>query len=68
MRTTASEISLQKTIVVVDDDAGVLRFVNAVLVEGNYIVLTDNNGTNALQQSREYRNEINLLLTFKCPE
>jgi CheY-like chemotaxis protein len=68
MLMTASHISLQTTILVVDDDAGVLRFVNAVLVEGNYIVLTDTNGTNALQQSREYKNEIDLLSSdFQMP-
>ena len=68
MQTAVSPTSIQKTILVVDDDAGVLRFVNAVLIKGNYIVLTDTNGTNALRQSRQYEHEIHLLLSdFQMP-
>ena len=58
----------QKTILVVDDDAVVLKFVSELLREGKYDVLTATSGANALQQSRAYCGEIHLLLSdFQMP-
>ena len=53
----------QKTVFVVDDDAGVLNFVSGFLVNSNYNVLTASSGAEALQQSRDYKGEIHLLLS-----
>jgi CheY-like chemotaxis protein len=58
----------QKTILVVDDNPAILGFVRGLLVDGNYIVLTARNGTEALRQARDYKPEIHLLLTdFEMP-
>jgi two-component system, cell cycle sensor histidine kinase and response regulator CckA len=58
----------QKTILVVDDDAAVLKFVGELLVKCNYNVLTASSGKEALQQSRDCKHEIHLLLTdFQMP-
>jgi DNA-binding NtrC family response regulator len=53
----------RKTILVVDGDPAVLRFVSELLVEGNYNVLTARSGSLALEQSREFKNDIDLLLS-----
>lgn len=58
----------QKTILVVDDDPIVLRSVSAVLADDNYNVLTSSSGREALQQSRDYKREIHVLLSdFEMP-
>jgi two-component system, cell cycle sensor histidine kinase and response regulator CckA len=58
----------QKTILVVDDNATILRFVSKLLVDCNYNVLTAASGKEALQQSRDYECEIHLLLSdFEMP-
>src|ERR1700693_6160402 len=58
----------QKTVFVVDDDAGVLNFVSGFLVNSNYNVLTASSGAEALQQSNDYKGEIHLLLSdFQMP-
>ena len=58
----------QKTILVADDDAKILRFVSGYLARGNYNVLTASSGQEALQQSRDYKPEIHLLLSdFEMP-
>jgi DNA-binding response OmpR family regulator len=58
----------QRTILVVDDDPGILEFVSGLLVRGNYHVLTASSGAAALQQSRNYKGEIDLLLSdFQMP-
>ncbi len=58
----------QKTILVVDDDAAILRFVSELLIEYNYNVLTASSGKEALQQSRDCEYEIHLLLSdFEMP-
>ena len=53
----------QKTVLVVDDDAAVLKSVSAMLVDGNYKVLTASSGSAALQQSRDCKSDIHLLLS-----
>ena len=58
----------QKTLFVVDDDPQILKFVSGFLVQSNYKVLTASNGADALQQSKDYKGEIDLLLSdFQMP-
>jgi CheY-like chemotaxis protein len=58
----------QKTILVVDDDAVILKFVSELLGDGSYNVLTASSGVGALQQFRDYGGEIHLLLSdFQMP-
>jgi two-component system cell cycle sensor histidine kinase/response regulator CckA len=58
-----------KTILVVDDDSAILKSVSEMLADGEYNVLTASNGREALQQSRDYKGEIHLLLSdFQMPE
>jgi CheY-like chemotaxis protein len=53
---------------VVDDDAAVLGFVSGLLADGNYHVLTAVSGPAALQQSKDYKGRIHLLLSdFQMP-
>ena len=67
METPAAQ-NTQQTILVVDDEASVLSFVSGFLAAGNYNVLTSSGGANALQQSRDYKGEIHLLLSdFQMP-
>ena len=59
----------QKTILVVDDDPKVLAVVSALLIESEYNVLTASTGATGLEQSREFKGEIHLLLSdFQMPE
>jgi two-component system cell cycle sensor histidine kinase/response regulator CckA len=53
----------KKTILVVDGDPEVLRFVSGVLVDSNYNVLRASSGSLGLQQSRNFKSEIHLLLS-----
>jgi DNA-binding NtrC family response regulator len=53
----------KKTILVVDGDPEVLRFVSGVLTDTNYNVLRASSGSLGLQQARNYKSEIHLLLT-----
>ena len=53
----------KKTILVVDDDPNVLNSVSALLVDSNYKVLQAGSGAEALQQSRDCKQEIHLLLS-----
>lgn len=58
---------ISQTIFIVDDDAGILRFVSGLLA-ANYTVLTAVDGATALQQARDYEGEIHLLLSdFQMP-
>ena len=58
----------QRTILVVDDDPAILNFVSGFLVEADYHVLTASSGVAALQQSKDYEGEIDLLLSdFQMP-
>ncbi len=60
---------LKKTILVVDDDPNVLTLVSGLLVDSEYNILTASTSAKALQQSREFKGEINLLLSdFQMPE
>jgi DNA-binding response OmpR family regulator len=57
-----------RTILVVDDDADILRFVSRLLVDAHYHVLTADSGGAALRQSQDYQGEIHLLLSdFQMP-
>ena len=52
----------------VDDDPDVLKFVSTLLADGDYHVLTASSGAAALQQSKDYKGEIHLLLSdFQMP-
>lgn len=58
----------RKTVLLVDDDANVLNLISAVLADGDYNVLTASSGAGALQQSRNYKNAIDVLLSdFEMP-
>jgi two-component system cell cycle sensor histidine kinase/response regulator CckA len=58
----------QRTILVVDDDPAILKFVSDLLTETGYHVLTASSGESALQQSKKYKGEIHLLLSdFQMP-
>ena len=58
---------LQRTILVVDDDPGILKFVSG-LFDGDYHVLTASSGAAALQQSRDSKGQIHLILSdFQMP-
>jgi DNA-binding NtrC family response regulator len=68
MERTSSPEGIQKTILVVDDDPGILSSVSRLLAKSNYEVLTANSGNAALQLSRNYEREIHLLLSdFQMP-
>src|SRR5690349_11460987 len=58
----------QKTVLVVDDDAALLKVVTSILTR-DYNVLRASSGQEALQLSRNYNPEIHLLLSdFEIPE
>jgi DNA-binding NtrC family response regulator len=57
-----------KTIFIVDDDPDILKCVSEILADGNYALQTYQSGAEALQQSRDYKSEIHLLLAdFQMP-
>ena len=56
------ELQNRKTILVVDDDPEILGSVSGFLAP-NYDVLTAKSGEEALQQSKDFKNEIHLLLS-----
>jgi DNA-binding NtrC family response regulator len=58
----------KKTILVVDDDASILAVVSELLTDGGYNVLTARTGAKGLEQSREFKGTIDLLLSdFQMP-
>jgi CheY-like chemotaxis protein len=58
----------KKTILVVDDERSVLSAVSGVLADGDYKILMASSGSMGLQQSREFKGEIDLLLSdFQMP-
>ncbi len=60
--------SHQRTILVVDDDPAILKYVSGFLVDVDYHVLTASSGQAALRQSRDYKGQIDLLLSdFQMP-
>jgi two-component system cell cycle sensor histidine kinase/response regulator CckA len=57
-----------KTVLVVDDDAVILSFVSRLLTQSKYNVLSATNGAEALQLSKDYKPDIDLLLSdFQMP-
>ncbi len=57
----------KKTVLVVDDDPAILALTSGFLTE-SYNVLTAVNGKEALQMMKEYKGELNLLLSdFEMP-
>jgi DNA-binding NtrC family response regulator len=62
------QTSRKKTILVVDDEPRILSVVSEVLSEPEYNILTASTGSMGLQRSREYKGEIDLLLSdFQMP-
>jgi DNA-binding NtrC family response regulator len=58
----------QRTILVVDDETNILALVSAILANDEYNILTASTGAKGLQQSREFKGEITLLLSdFQMP-
>ena len=58
----------QKTILVVDDDPRILRYVSRLLRDGGHDVLVAVDGASAMELSRLRQDEIHLLLTdFEMP-
>ena len=58
----------KKTILVVDDEPQILSVVSEVLADVDYNILTARTGSMGLQQSREFKGEIDLLLSdFQMP-
>jgi DNA-binding NtrC family response regulator len=54
--------SASKTVLVVDDEPQILSIVSGFLCD-QYHILAANNGTDALQQSEEFKGEIHVLLS-----
>ena len=52
-----------ETILIVDDDASVLRMVSAILINANFQVLSANNGAHAIKLATEAEGRIDLLLS-----
>ena len=63
MKKTQEQHKHRKTILVVDDQLTVLDSVTAMLVEGDFNVLSASSGVAALEQSQGYKGEIHLLLS-----
>jgi len=60
----------KKTILVVDDEAAIVSAVSEIFAgaDGKYDILTANTGSAGLQRSREFKGEIDLLLSdFQMP-
>lgn len=57
------------TVLVVDDDPQILRFVEVALTQEGYLAITASNGKQALEASRAHPGPINLLLSdIQMPE
>src|SRR6476620_10173310 len=68
MKQTPGLQTAHKTILLVDDDAAILKFVSGLLVESKYNVLVASSGREALQVSRDCNCAIDLLLSdFEMP-
>ena len=68
MKQTPGLQTAHKTILLVDDDAAILRFVSGLLVNYKYNVLVASSGREALQVSRDCNCAIDLLLSdFEMP-
>ncbi len=65
-QTTAQKV--HKTILIVDDNPMILKFVLAALAGHEFHVFSASNGADALQQAKNYKGEIHLLLSdFEMP-
>ena len=62
MRQATHVKSASKTVLVVDDEPQILSIVSGFLC-GQYHILTANSGTEALQQSQEFKGDIHVLLS-----
>jgi DNA-binding NtrC family response regulator len=62
MEPTPKSKHAEKTVLVVDDDPTILKFVSGFL-NGQYNILIAKSGSEALQRSKEFEGEIHLLLT-----
>jgi CheY-like chemotaxis protein len=62
MQETPGLVNPGRTILVVDDDPAVLTFVSGFL-GGQYNVLVANNGPEAVKLSKDFKNDIHLLLS-----
>jgi CheY-like chemotaxis protein len=62
MQETPGLVNPGRTILVVDDDPAVLTFVSGFL-GGQYNVLIANNGPEAVKLSKDFKNDIHLLLS-----
>ncbi len=62
-------VELRKTILVVDDDPGILALVCAMLAESRFHVISATGGNDALLQAGGFAGDIDLLLSdFQMPE
>ncbi|HKD09878.1 MAG TPA: response regulator [Bryobacteraceae bacterium] len=55
--------SQPKTVLVADDEESIRKFVSGVLADHGYNLLVASSGENALEQSKEYKGTIHLLLS-----
>jgi DNA-binding NtrC family response regulator len=61
--------SNSKTILVVDDDPRIVAVVVALLANSEYNILTAENGSKALEESRAFKGDIHVLLSdFQMPQ
>lgn len=68
MESESGEQNVQKTILVVDDEPALLKMVSSVLAADDYKVLTSTSGTDAVQVAKDYKQDIDLLLSdFQMP-
>jgi|SRR5580692_2727449 DNA-binding NtrC family response regulator len=68
MEQTPAPQKNKKTVLVVDDEPSILAVVSGLLGDDDYDILTAGTGADALQQSRDYKGAIDLLLSdFQMP-
>jgi len=68
MEQTPAPQGNKKTLLIVDDEPGILDVVSGLLGDEEYNILTADTGAQALQQSRDFKGEIDLLLSdFQMP-
>ena len=68
MEPTETE-SIQKTVLLVDDDPAIIKLVSSILISGDFKLLVATSGGTALQLSKDFNGEFHLLLSdFQMPE
>jgi two-component system NtrC family response regulator len=68
MEQTSEPPDGKKNILVVDDEPSILSVVSEVLADDDYNIITACSGTHGLQQSRDFKGRIHLLLSdFQMP-